>query len=564
MKLQNSISKIFYNNIDILNYSDKAIVYFRLQNYNRALKYFSKLIDSAVLSLTCIGENKSYFNENTELIEEENINLILAGILEAQENRDYILLADLLELQLNPFILKLQEIIVMKEEIPFNEKQYIENIELIGHKNPALEEQLKQMDYPYNLYQKGYFIEYTSSGLLTLALQDMDKKYYMHSNGQVLKEAGVLAREWFSDDISDYIIYGLGLGYHITELMELDESITINVYESDINIIQLACGFSDMKKILSSDRVTVIYDPQFMKLDLKTRYLTDEMKYVIHSPSLRNIRNLKVRQELEDYFITYSSISNQLHSLNNNFRKNIKNYDAYVDVLKEKFHGKNLYIVAAGPSLDNNYLRLKELKENSIILATGTVLKKLLKAGIKPDYVIIIDANDLVYRQIDGLENVDIPLLFLSTVYYKIPENYKGCKYLICQEGYKKAEEYAKKSGYSLYQTGGSVSTTAFDIGIQFGCKKIVFIGLDLAYTKEKDHASGIPVVNMPNSVELRHVEDIYGNLITTGKNLDMYRKWLENRIKDVKNIEFIDATEGGARINGMKLRSLEEVVDSY
>ena len=39
-------------------------------------------------------------------------------------------------------------------------------------------------------------------------------------------------------------------------------------------------------------------------------------------------------------------------------------------------------------------------RTEAIILSTGTVLKKLLKAGIRPDYVIIIDGNEGVYRQI--------------------------------------------------------------------------------------------------------------------------------------------------------------------
>jgi hypothetical protein len=56
-------------------------------------------------------------------------------------------------------------------------------------------------------------------------------------------------------------------------------------------------------------------------------------------------------------------------------------------------------------------------------------------------------------------------------------------------------------------------------------------------------------------------VEDIYGKLIYTSKSLDMYRQWIENRIKGIKDIEFIDATEGGARIKGMQIRKLSECI---
>jgi hypothetical protein len=42
---------------------------------------------------------------------------------------------------------------------------------------------------------------------------------------------------------------------------------------------------------------------------------------------------------------------------------------------------------------------------------------------------------------------------------------------------------------------------------------------------------------------------------------LDIYRKWIEKRIKGIDNIEFIDATEGGALIEGMRVCKLVDVI---
>ena len=142
-----------------------------------------------------------------------------------------------------------------------------------------------------------------------------------------------------------------------------------------------------------------------------------------------------------------------------------------------------MYIVAAGPSLDLNFKRLKEVKNKGIILATGTVFRKLISADIIPDYLIVTDANARVYKQIAGYEDYDIPMLFLSTAYYGFASNYKGKKYIICQKDYRKAEELASQLDLHCFLTGGSVSTTALDIGITFKCRRIIFLGLDLAYT---------------------------------------------------------------------------------
>lgn len=554
------IKKIFQKNIEILDLSDKTITYLRLQNFYRALDYSVRTIDAIMTVLDNIIINQTYFNEATIIVDNNSINQMIGGLLEAQVNKDYILLADLLEIQLNPFILNLQEIIINKEELSNDHEKYDKNIRIIMEKDTELGKKLQQLGLPLYLLNREFSVEYTASGLMTLAAYDNNKKYYFHSNGQVLHEAGILAREWISDDKSEYIIYGLGFGYHIKELIELDASIKIRVFESDLNIINLACAFSDMSEILSHDGIELIYDPEFEHLSKSIQTLNQDTSYIIHYPSIRNIKDIRIREQMEDYFVLYSSINNQVHKLNNNFKRNILIKDEYISNIKDKFIGKDLYIVAAGPSLDKNFMELKELGKDSIVISTGTVLKKLLNAGIVPDYAIIIDANDGVYKQIEGIEDVNVPLIYLSTVNYQIPKLYQGKKYVIYQKEYNKAEEYAEKMGYVLFQTGGSVSTTALDIGIQFKCRRIIYVGLDLAYTNNYDHASGTDSINTVSQRDLRQVKDIYGNMVGTSKNLDIYRKWIEKRIKDIKGIEFIDATEGGAKIEGMKVLKLEEI----
>lgn len=554
------IKNIFKNNIEAFNYLDKAITYIRLQNYYKALMYSTRIIEKMNEIVSNIVTYQSYFNEFSMIVDMNQINDMLQNLLEAQENNDYVLLADLYEKQLIPFLENIQQTIICKEDYLFDQKQYDKNLVLLKAKNPQLANLLKHTDTPEQLMDK-YSIEYTSCGSMTLALYDNGKKYYLHSNGNVFHEAGLIARDWFDDDKTEYIVYGLGFGYHIYELMELDETITIKVFESDINIIQAAIAFSDIEKILSCDRVEIIYDPNFEQMNYHIKNLKGDSNFCTHYPSIRNIKNNKVKELIEDYFVSYSSAKNQLHKLNNNFKHNVLLGDEPIDNIRECFKGRDLYIIAAGPSLDKNYLELKKIGSNSIILSTGTVFKKLLKAGINPNFVIITDGNISVYSQIEEIEYTDIALLYLSTVYYKIPQSYKGKRYLICQDGYEKSEKYAGERGYSLFQTGGSVVTTALDIGIRFGCRKIIFVGLDLAYTDFRDHACETAYVNEITTTDLRKIEDVYGNNVATSKNMSIYRRWIENRIKDVDNIEFIDATEGGAKIEGMKLAKLKDIV---
>lgn len=557
--MNDKIKSVFNSNIELLDHIDKAIYCFHIQNFDTALREVKNIINQFSTCIESVFSNFAYFGN--EFVNEETIMRTLESLLEAQENKDYVLLADLFEVQLSPLLINLQETIISKEEFEFDTDSYNANIQAIIQKDSKMGPGLASLPNPFDLLSRGYIAEYTPYGPITLAIEQSGKKYYVHSNNNILTEALMLAHCWYSEDKSKYIVYGLGLGYHIRKLLEEDSSITVEVYESDINIIQLACAFTDIKRIILNDNLKLYYDPDFHKLSERIRIMDKETEFVIHYPSLRNVANKEMKEKLENYFLQYSSVKNQTRLLNGNFKENIKNYDGFADELKEDFSGKDLYIVAAGPSLDNNYMYLKERGSNSIILATGTVFRKLLNAGIRPDYFIVTDANARIYHQVSGFETQDVPMLFLSTAYNGFAKNYQGKKYMICQQDYFKAEEFARENGLHLYKTGGSVSTTALDIGISLKCGRIIFLGLDLAFTDNYVHASDTSRRNLTDTDDLKRVEDMNGNLIYTSKSLDMYRRWIENRIKDVKDIEFLDATEGGAKIKGMKPVKLKDII---
>ncbi|BCN32546.1 motility associated factor glycosyltransferase family protein [Anaeromicropila herbilytica] len=560
--MKDNINSIYEDNKKLLDMSSKIVYNFRIQNFDLALRKVTVFLGNMENYIAKLEENKEYFNCNSEIISINYILNILSELLAAQENKDYILLADLYELKITSLLVNIQEFILGKEEIDFNQDLFNRNIEVLDKKDKVLADMLRKSTDLMTIFNQDYDIELTTSGLYTLAIATEGKKYYFHSNHMVTEEAAMLARDWYKEEKDNYLIYGLGLGYHIKELYELDSMVSVTVYESDLNIIKLAFYFVDLTNLLANDNFNLVYDPRFNRIKNGIKMMTSQTELLIHAPSLRNIRQEDMKERFEDYFLQYYSIKNQLPLLNGNFRNNILNYDACIDELRKEWQGKDLYIVAAGPSLDINYNLLSKVGSNGIILATGTVYHKLMNAGIKPDYVIVTDANARVYGQISGLENNEIPMIYLSTAYYGFAKNYKGKKYIVLQHDYPLAEEHAKERGYSLYQTGGSVSTTALDIGISMQCRRIIFLGLDLSYPNNYVHASGTSRRELTETDGLREVKDIHGKMVYTSKSLDIYRRWIENRIDGIRDVEIINATEGGALIKGMMNNRLMDVLN--
>lgn len=559
----------------------------RKQQFYYSNQIMVELWDRLPQIVELLSKHLEALNEDSVIFDLEGLACALQEIQKAQIAKDYVLLVDLYELQLLPVLIAVEEKIVMAMGVQIDETLLQKNIVSSYHKNPqllyslfpedvikeCLQEQ-KELSNPCmeqivssveKCISQGYTVEPTSSGYDTVAVKEGEHLYYMHSNGSVTTEAMQLAQEWIAQEKEEYTFYGLGFGYAYLEMLEADHNLSIRVFEANRELLILAMVFAPLWQLLEEERFELIYDPTGHKLKKDVLQITGDCGMYIFYPALKGLRKKALREQLESYFIEESSVRTQTRSLTGNFKKNSRVEAGNIQELQEHFKGKKVVIVAAGPSLDKNIGALKEKTEGTLILAAGTVLKKLLREQIIPDYVIMTDANKNVYRQIEDIEDCDVPLLFLSTVYSRVVQKYRGKKYMLCQSGFAPAEELAEKQGWALVNSGGSVMTVALDLCLRLQVSQIIFAGLDLAYTDQMDHAAGTAdqaaVVQETGIL----VDAVNGGKIATGKNLKLYLDWIENRLairtERECQISVIDATEGGACKKGMEQMTLQQAM---
>jgi hypothetical protein len=104
------------------------------------------------------------------------------------------------------------------------------------------------------------------------------------------------------------------------------------------------------------------------------------------------------------------------------------------------------------------------------------------------------------------------------------------------------------------------------DIAYEMGCNPIVLIGQDLAYLNNKTHAKGTTYENdKVKNKKMIKVKDINGDEIETSKPFYSMITYFNDYFNKRKNERiFIDATEGGAKINHTKTMSLKKVDELY
>jgi hypothetical protein len=295
--MTDNIKLIFTNNISLLEQADKAICYFREQRHDIALGIIADSMGLIRSSIEAVINNKEYFN----LVSTDPVLDMLSGILEAYKTGDYILLADLLELQLISFIIGVQELIIGKEELPFRDVSYDENISLLRNNSIGLAEFLPESIDGKPFLREGYRVEFSSCGLMTLAARNKEESYYFHTNGRISAEAFMLARHWYNKDVKRYIIYGLAFGYHIKELLAMADQAEIIVYEEDLNVILLAGAFTRLKDLFDTGRVKLVYDPKLEDLRSRINNMQKGEAFYVHYPSYQNSRCEGGRKLLKNY-----------------------------------------------------------------------------------------------------------------------------------------------------------------------------------------------------------------------------------------------------------------------
>lgn len=542
-------NQVFEKNKKALCLIPEIVLRYRRQFYFRGSKLLQELTELLQVILTELLEDKTA-TETKECLE------ILNALVQAQENQDYILIADILEGDLLPTLQKIQ--IRMESETEREECEYWEeNIAAVRKVNPDLYREMQSWKAQGN---SRYQVASAVTGAPIVGVQMQEKFFWMHSTLNPEWEGELLAESVAEEGVSCFYVLGMGLGYHVRALLERDKRNRVAVLESDAVVLELAFRYFSWKEELEKRRLIIVYDKEIASLLRRLQERKEPYTLMIHYPSIQCIENQQQRELLEDYFITASSMREQRNFLDENFYRLQSMSLPECGELRERLEGKNCLIVGGGPSVDEQLEEIRSNREKLIVIAVGTIARKLIKEEIRPDVIVITDPQEGMHRQIEGLDTKNIPLILLSTAAAEVADYYEGNVYLAYQKGYENAEKTAGERGYMTFETGGSVSTLAIDIAIRFGAKKIILSGMDMAYTKKRSHAAGTGR-DIAEQIELRMVMSTEGILIPTSRNLDIYRKWIERRLKEADR-PVVYNTGSGARIEGTYEVSLKEALE--
>lgn len=429
-------------------------------------------------------------------------------------------------------------------------------------------------------------LQSSRSGFPTVSISRGTGYVHVHSTFNPIVEAERWAKEPNDLHWDFAVVVGMGLGYHLHILMNGHPTRRVVVLEPEPDLFITSMFVLDHRTLLSHPGLDLIvtrdarvaadmlfqrhsrhliHQLHFFEWPATSRYAPDYWR-VVHN------RLLELARATLTNVVTYRRFSSQWIS---NFFENIETSvkDPGIEALIGHFSGRPGVIVSSGPSLEKNVRLLREVKGKAVIIAAGSAINPLLMRGVEPDLLVSFDPGKANYRHFEDLHTPSLPLVYVPTIYPRIVEEYKGPRFVSAMDVFPFTSWFFQEMGgkKGLLASGPSVANVSWDLAWQMGLNPIILIGQDLAYTDSRSHASGTAharhVKIDPRVVgsKFLEVESVDGGRVYTNRPMYAMKLWFERRLQQGPNhLVTIDATEGGARIDGTHVMTLREALDRY
>ncbi|EGK5116615.1 motility associated factor glycosyltransferase family protein [Campylobacter jejuni] len=385
--------------------------------------------------------------------------------------------------------------------------------------------------------------------------------------------------------------YGFGNGMFYKTLCENKNHKHIIVFEDELEILALALHLFDFSKELKNEKLILFHTPNITTAQLTTLFMYEHIQksvkifnLFIHSDFYLKFYSHQI-QELNKKLIEnirfivlakgndpYDSIIGIKHMLNN--LPKLLNHGVFQNFLKaRKQKVKNAIIVSTGPSLTKQLPLLKKYANKATIFCADSAYPILAKHNIKPDYVCMLERDDIVSKCFDNdFKEFDQGILFIisSVVHQEVIDflEKNSRKYILVHRALHFAVSLNLKE-FGYIGVGASVANMAYELAASLRHENIILIGQDLAYAKDgsshpKEHIFG----NEGEKIRGEVYTLAYGGekQVRTQLTWNLFRQAFEKDIfwaKEKLKINTYNCTEGGARIEGTIEKPFKEMCET-
>lgn len=409
--------------------------------------------------------------------------------------------------------------------------------------------------------------------------------------------ARVMAESAAIGDARHVVLLGVGLGYRVQELAR--RGLSVVVYEPLAELVEFVRAqfperlkgaevFTEIPPLAAhlttntvpKDRTVLLVPPAYGRVfpDARTKLAS----------TLKEVEGLTIVRE--------NTLMERSKLIVENLMSNFARLETspLATALGEPLQGKPAFIVSAGPSLDKNAHLIAEASKHGAVFAVNTSAPAVVAAGAMIDVLVAIEGIDASAAMTLAADKTHAVAMDLSCS----PKNFEvpiknQLAFLFASPT---SIPLAQKLNTNGLVYGGSVATAAFSLAYVWGADPIVLIGQDLAYTDGRAYAQqtlfgGMTVERHGNVLVQKGCperEETFKKYEKDGlkpqprarpmleaaawggqgtvwstHELTMFRHFFESSAHSLKGKRrLINATEGGASIQGFEELTLRAVID--
>lgn len=461
------------------------------------------------------------------------------------------------------------------------------NIAAIEKKYGLLAEKIREIDIEKVSERIGLAL--AANGMLIPWVNHQGRAWRLNSMQNPKEAAEIYVDRYEIRLYGIYFLFGFSDGRCVRELLnKCDDTNLIVVCEPDLELFVMICRQLDISDLIEEKRLLLYFSEIERNVEELLKRIVDYTHIKLLEFCILPGYDILYHNECEQYMDSViECIRSEIVNKGTSFAFNrlipqhilfhMRNliYHKNIEQLRQALLPYDLsqipaIVVSAGPSLDKNVEVLKKAKGRAFVIVVDAALKTVIRTGIRPDIVCTTDPQTpdrfFLDLNLEGLvwscsrtSRRWIAEEFANDIFYHGVFGKEWNKLLEEELGY----------AFPHFLAGGSVSSEAFMLALYVGFRKIILVGQDLAFTGGVTHTKSVIKGTLEDnrkyirSRKIMEVEGIDGTILETDFQMWYYKMWFEKVISlNQAKISVIDATEGGARIEGTEIRTLEEAIE--
>lgn len=464
----------------------------------------------------------------------------------------------------------------------------IDNRNMLRVKSRELLQQISKWDDKKESPQ--VMVEKAKTGVPTMKIVQDGKTQYLQSKYDPEKEAIRFVGKYAEESIKHVLFVGIGTGIHINKFIKSHPDSKFSIYEPNEEVLYTYLSNFKLEELSINNLLEIFTGTEQNSIIMKVQQLLEKSNNILKIvvlPVYEKVYGNHIQIILEHALQSIKEKHNSL-ATNTMYQKrwtinSIKNFPIVLqtpnilhDIDQNAFEGKPAIIVAAGPSLNEEFENLRYIKKHGLayIFSVGSSINALIEKGIYPDAACTYDPQDINYKVIKKIidkEITEIPLIFGSSVGFETLKDYPGDMLHMIVNQDTIASNLLKHKNYSvldIVNDAPSIAVVTLQLLMKLKVSQVILVGQNLAYSGKEYYARGIDYGNNSSLVNQEKLEaalvvkDVYGNDIKTTYAFNLMKQQLEMYIALYPQVKVWNTTKGGAAIHGAEFKKLEVLLE--